>query len=325
MNNYHVLSNNDIIEIVFFAIFTAVLLAVVFAKLGRRNPSPSYKKGTVAKIVPWVLLLLFVSDMALIISRLIAYPWDIDPQPSNASAFREIQSLVIDTPVWGWANDYQMDIVGKIGGCLFTLCWTTYAFCFKRSDTNWWRKVFKVIAYILLSVLIIGFSFHEMRELLFFIVLIVAPSILLLFLARVKPTKTNIKNAPTDTTKEQPLVVDAKNTNDIYKEDASRFQPHIVNKDPLDTNYAIGRIEENDFVATNISKGEQQQDNQKDNTQDKDEMRPIEELDIAVTEYNPEVEVEHIVNIPNSMFCKYCGKEIESDSAYCKYCGRKLS
>lgn len=26
----------------------------------------------------------------------------------------------------------------------------------------------------------------------------------------------------------------------------------------------------------------------------------------------------------NLMFCKYCGKRIESDSLFCKYCGRKL-
>ena len=35
-------------------------------------------------------------------------------------------------------------------------------------------------------------------------------------------------------------------------------------------------------------------------------------------------EVKNIKEIDETIYCKYCGEEIDSDSVYCKNCGRKI-
>ena len=235
MGNLHVLSNNDINSIIGHSVFAAIFLVFIFAKLGARDPIPSYKKGIVAKIVPWVILLLFLSDAALIFSRLVTYPWDIEPQPSNASAYRELMYLGSGYTVWGWANDYQLAVVGQIGGCITSLCWTVYAFAFKRSNTKWWKKLFKVLAYILLSTLIIGFSFHELRDL-FAIALFLVPVVLLLVLAHVRPNKKNEPETAAFVPVEAkvpeipkiPVISKANNEPQLVSNDSERFMPKSI-------------------------------------------------------------------------------------------------
>lgn len=321
----HVLSNSDIISIIAYSAFGAMILAYVFAALGSRDKSPKYKKGIVGKIVPWILLLIFISDSALIASRLAVYPWEIDPQPSQASAYRELQDMCIGSPVWGWANDYQLDIVGKLGGCVCALCWTVYAFCYKRSNTNWWRKAFKVIAYILLSMLIIGFSYHETKELLVFLVVIIVPSFLFLFFARVKPTKVDVAKATTASTDEKHLNDDIRDTVDINKEDFSRFLPHDINSnDSYGIDNGAETIGKEAPLPQQLPKDEQLLGGAKENTQNCDDMESVEEIEKIDTEQQSNTDTDATKNISDMMFCKYCGKKIEIDSTFCKYCGRKL-
>lgn len=35
-------------------------------------------------------------------------------------------------------------------------------------------------------------------------------------------------------------------------------------------------------------------------------------------------EIKYIKEIDETIYCKYCGEEIDSDSVYCKNCGRKI-
>ena len=34
--------------------------------------------------------------------------------------------------------------------------------------------------------------------------------------------------------------------------------------------------------------------------------------------------IKYIKEIDETIYCKYCGEEIDSDSVYCKNCGRKI-
>lgn len=221
--DYHVLSNYDMMQIGLFSILAASFLSIVFSGLGGRDASPTYKKGAIAKIVPWVLLIIFFSDVAVIISKIDDYSlMSIEQRPSQASAYREMQEMANGSPDWGYANDEQLAIVGKIGHCVCLLCWTVYAFSFKRSDTNWWKKLCKVIAYILLSILIVGFSIHKTSELWVMLFAFVLPSIILLKLAKVKKEAAIPNNM-----RKEPLaesVVEENTTENIKpinKEDAS--------------------------------------------------------------------------------------------------------
>ncbi len=39
---------------------------------------------------------------------------------------------------------------------------------------------------------------------------------------------------------------------------------------------------------------------------------------------NDNEEVKNIKEMDETIYCKYCGEEIDSDSVYCKNCGRKI-
>ena len=104
---YHVLSNGDIISILRNVAVLTFFMWPLFSYLASRDASNiNMKKGLAQKIIPWVLLCVFLSDIALLVSRLYDYPWDIDAIPSQASAYREMQYLPTGFVLYGWANDY---------------------------------------------------------------------------------------------------------------------------------------------------------------------------------------------------------------------------
>ena len=342
MGNYHVLSNNDIISILAYSIFAAIFLVFLYAKLGARDPDPSYKKGIVAKIVPWVLLLLFLSDAALIISRLATYPWDIEPQPSNASAYRELTYLGSGYPVWGWANDYQLAVVGQIGGCIVALCWAAYAFAFKCSNTKWWKKLFKVLAYILLSALIIGFTFHEWSDI-YAIAMFLVPSILFLILAHVKPN--NIKSESAGLVAVEPIeqrITDAdpesnSEPKSVSKEDEVRFMPNNTDNESknaeaaqiadLNSDYPSDNVNDNNDIAHN-SLTHASDEHCKFNI-DSESRHDSQDQQAIIVGDKIENSSDSVISDEDeepmkTMFCKYCGKKIELDSTFCKYCGKRL-
>ena len=340
MGNFHVLSNNDIISIITYSVFAAIFLVFIFAKLGARDPIPSYKKGIVARIVPWVILLLFLSDAALIVSRLVTYPWDIEPQPSNASAYRELMYLGSGYPVWGWANDYQLAVVGQIGGCIVALCWAAYAFAFKRSNTKWWKKLFKVLAYILLSMLIIGFTFHEWTDT-YAIAMFLAPVVLFLVLAHVNPnkkTEPEMNSLVTEDTGEQIITEPETAPRLITKEESDdRFMPKSVegemDKAEVDqlSELNIGSISDNVIVdnetvqdAEILIVGER-----KTSADDSEDRHDIQDQQAIIVGDNIENSSDSVITDEDeepmkTMFCKYCGNKIELDSTFCKYCGKRL-
>ena len=189
---YHVLSNGDIISILRNVAIVTFLMCLLFSYLASRDASnKNTKKGLVQKIIPWVLLCVFLSDIALLVARLYDYPWDIDAVPSQASAYREMQYLPTGFVLYGWANDYQLPVLSSLSGAVLWLCWTVYAFNFKPSDTLWWKKTCKVIAYIIISITIFGFQLHQYGDLWGYAMLLVV-FIALLWIAHVKPEKKEI-------------------------------------------------------------------------------------------------------------------------------------
>ena len=44
---------------------------------------------------------------------------------------------------------------------------------------------------------------------------------------------------------------------------------------------------------------------------------------VPVNEHLPQNEITQFEE-PDMMYCKHCGKRIESDSTFCKYCGKRL-
>ena len=116
--------------------------------------------------------------------------------PSQASAYRELRYMN-DFTIFGWANDYQLPVLSSLSGCILLFCWTIYAFNFKPSDTTWWKKLCKLLAYIILSFIILGFQLHSFYDLLIYAIIFFI-IVLLLKLARVRPKTEQQNNIQTD-------------------------------------------------------------------------------------------------------------------------------
>jgi len=196
--NYHVLSNEAIIKIIIYAIFAGCFFCYLFfSSCAKRDPSSrKQEKGWLGIVIPWVLLCLLICNIFVLVLNCIEYPWYIDPSPSEASAYREISekgiSYVDRDFEWGWANDDQLPILQALSTCILCFGWTIYAFYFKPSDTSWWKKICKILAYVIVSIIISGFRYHEIKDLFVIEFILILPGILLYF-ARVTPAQTQTK------------------------------------------------------------------------------------------------------------------------------------
>ena len=314
---YHVLSNNSMISILFYGVIGGLALGAIFSYLGQRDSSIITKeKGIIRKAIPWIILCIFLSELSLLIYHYVNYPWDIEPQPSQASAFREMNYLGSGYPLWGWANDYQLPIVSILAGSIMWLCWTVYAFNFKPSNTSWWKKVCKVVAYFILSATILGFYVHELRDLWLYVGVTVVITILL-WLAKVKVSPKENLSACEEiliTSKEEtPLVCEQKDN-----EDPLRFMPKssvVSQPQPADIKETLSINEP--VVSESVSPSMSQENIIPQQIQE--EVGEIKE-EIAVPPQQP---VDNVVDI-EMMYCKHCGKRIEVDSTFCKYCGKRV-
>lgn len=319
--DFHVLSNDTFIGILTYGLMSLVFLLPLFNYWGSRNPAPGYKKGIVAKIVPWVLLCIFISEVCLLVVGLANYPWSTPAEPSQASIYREVNYISLGNPLFGWANDKQNLILRNYTGSILWLCWTVYAFSFRKSLTSWWKKACKVVAYLIFSALILGFSIHELRDSLVYAA-IAGIAFLLLWIARVKPVKEQTL-APVNTQEES----NKEEMKKVNTEDPSRFMPSEQKSVPTveDAKPQISAqidqqpdlsISDDSFVD--------------DNAEDADSDTTI-ELTATPQETLSEDAAKEDTDAPQAVsdqsetkYCKYCGKQIEADSTYCKYCGRKL-
>ena len=313
---YHVLSNFEVGKILIYGgIFSAILWAV-FGYLANRDASPKQPtKSLWRKILAWVVFCILLSDICLFIYRCTNYPWGLEPQPSQASVYREIKYMGSGYPLWGWANDYQLPLLTSFAGVLLWFSWTIYAFKFKYSDTSWWKKACKIIAYILISVTILGFQIHEFGDLLGYVIILVV-FIALLWIAHVTPDKQE-ENKPAEST----VIKQEQTPNEVLEEDKvsqnedpSRFMPkatvfkEAIVPTPIGTPNPIEQVEVTHEKETTPPE-------------------PVIEEDIesvaATTEESRPQNITHS-NEMDMMYCKYCGKKIEADSTFCKYCGRRL-
>ncbi len=250
------------------ALFWSFILGGVYAYLAKRDPSErKQQKGIFLKIIPWILLCVVFLEFFILIVRTVDYPWKY-----NLSL--QIQNRLI--------LNLQR---GVIHGC----CLTVYAFMFKSSDTSWWKKICKVIAYVTLSLLIIVFDLNN----LFLDVYIIQYStmlvfsIILLIIAHVRPSKKECNSlAITSAESTQATIEEAmEESEDTQKESASRFIPNIVNEEKTLSH----TLEESIPIKQEKAKQEAE--------------TPICESDM--------------------MYCKFCGNKIKADSTFCRYCGKK--
>lgn len=192
----------DIKNVIILTIYSSFILGGVFVYLAERNPSKrKQQKGILRKIIPWVVLCVFFAIVANFIDRIVDYPWKFN-------APLQLQNYMILMS--------QKEVI-------FLFCWTVYAFMFRSSDTSWRKKVCKVIAYAILSIMILGFDLGLMYKygiaqyitcysaMLVFV-------IILLFIAHVSSPKKDCNSlALTSAGSSQPTIDEATNGKDSFK------------------------------------------------------------------------------------------------------------
>lgn len=186
-SEFDVLSTQAFVKIIAWTLVFCIPLGKFFQYLGHRNAFQSYQKGIVCKIVQWVLACVLMFDIGKFGYLFLHYPWLDEPQPSPASMYRQLETTA-QSPLFGFANDQQLAILTALAAVVLGICWTTYAFSYKPSPTSWWKKACKFVAYLLLSVTILGFRVHTGADIVVYggIVLV---ALLLLRVARVHPPK----------------------------------------------------------------------------------------------------------------------------------------
>lgn len=314
---YHVLSNGDIISILRNVVIAAFFMWPFFSFLANRDASSKdIKKDLVRKLIPWVLLCVFLSDIALLISRLYEYPWDIEAVPSQASAYREMQYTSTGFVLYGWANDYQLPVLSSLSGAVLWFCWTVYAFNFKPSDTSWWKKTCKVIAYIIISIIIFGFQLHQFGDLWGYALLLVVV-VALLWISHVRLKKNKVCTPDVAINESSKCESEDKDCecSPTINEDPSRFMPkgvileEVIESTPIEELKPTEQVEEAHETASMLSETVQEEVAVPDIT--------------IVNEQLPNSEVLQMIE-SDMMYCKHCGKRIEEDSTFCKYCGKRL-
>ena len=149
--DFHVLSNTELIAIFMYGVLGIIIPIMLFSWLAKRDAvGEGYKKGILAKIMPWLLLCVLIAQFAVFVLECVHYPWSIEPKPSKASMYREIRYNNSGELIFGWANDHQRLLLSNYANCILLLCWTIYAFKFKPSDISWWKKLCKIINYVTL-------------------------------------------------------------------------------------------------------------------------------------------------------------------------------
>lgn len=302
MTEYYVLSNYSLLKILVYAVCGMIVLCVLADYLGRKDACTSkQKKSILWELAPWGALCIFLSELTLLFYRLIYYPWSAIPQPSQMSIVKEMQYGTESIVLWGWANDWQLPILSSLGGTALWLFWTIYAFRYRASETSWWKKTCKVLAYITISISVLGFNIHSFIDFVWWgIVLIIA--VVLLKISSVKkplqedsPQKLSVdKQIQFEETLEKP--------NNDSVEYNKRFMPKTCETESDVDSYKVSD-------ANSISNPAMYQVLKTSTLEEK-------------AFYSPNAEASKTDE--NLMFCKYCGKRIESDSLFCKYCGRKL-
>lgn len=312
MYEYNVLSNYDLIKITCYVICGMPFLAMFAYYLAKRDAITfkQVKKSLFRKVAPWGVLCVFLSELTLLMIRLTYYPWSMTPQPSQASIFREIRYNSEQFVFWGWANDDQLPVLTALTGTTLWLFWTFYAFHYLSSNIPLWKKVCKVIVYIIISIVILGFNVHTLTDFVW-ISIILFIVFVLLKLSHSKRAEKQTLPRPDITTEQENTEVNNKS------EDDTQFMPKALETKQVKEEKQSG--EQLTSIVTDMVEIAK--------IKPKTEKPFVEVAEGTDNDHNEVRDTDSSAtktDIEQMMYCKYCGKKIEADSLFCKYCGRKL-
>ncbi len=310
MYEYYVLSNFSFGEIILFTICGIIPFCAIVNYLGSRDAcTENSSKSFFRKIIPWGVLCVFLSEVVLLIYRLIYYPWETDPSITKGMRYEPEHILL-----WGWANDNQMPILYSLSGVILWAFWTIYAFRYKPSATSLWKKACKMIAYIIISISILGFNIHYATDFFWWAIILVVVIVLL-----------KISSAKKVHQEDNQEIIHIDMQVCTKKKEKKDIESLEYNKSPISMDYNEQHNNEADVYEITkdvINTSCEGKEAKKVNVEKNIMILSSTDVSKMANEINNVQEKE--ISNDNLIFCKYCGKRIEADSLFCKYCGRKL-
>lgn len=319
--NFETISDSIFVLRIFLTVNTGILLLCLMHTLAIRNPQTdqiSNEEGNKISIIKQFLYIVTIISCTIfgylffineetkrdikynklikksigvfcLISCIVIVLTDIFTLPNYPNFYRiEWDGIVRHSYqhlVWGYLSPTQFFISRAVTDFFIWLSLAIYAFCFKPSQTKWYTKFRKVIGVTLCIALYQRFwEFHYFDSYEFI------PHLVLGGLSFICLKDYNIfkrkKNIEPDTScNPQP-------------EKESGSLPYIVTD-------AHELTSEQDLIQDEIKDDNQKETSEELYTNEINETN----TDILTLDY---------------MYCKYCGKQIESDSIFCKHCGRNI-
>jgi len=230
------------------------------------------------------------------------------------SILKEMQYGTESIVLWGWANDWQLQILSSLGGTALWLFWTIYAFKYRASETSWWKKTCKVMAYITISISVLGFNIHSFIDFVWWGIVLIIVVVLLKISSVKKPLQEDSpQKLSVDTQIQFEETLEKPNSNSV--EYNKRFMPKTCE---TESDVHFNKVSD----ASSISNPAMNQVLETSTLEEKTFNLP--NVGASKIDDRTSYALKTEKTDENLMFCKYCSKRIESDSLFCKYCGRKL-
>ena len=289
---------------------TGVIYISSMYKMAIYKPTAGEHKRHIALTILGCLSLLFM--LAIMIS--LFFTLTQIESPTEMMTFSYSPNEIIrpsHTPIiWGYATTEQTIVFNNIYSVFLTFALSIYCFMFKKSNSQWWKKILKFAYALLLYVFFTASSnFHY-----FDIYEWIAPIgfTILCTIIFYKSSKINTTKMDTVT---------------IKKEEHKNQTEKLINTKEEKTDNLNECIENNNISATieEIEKDELKELEELNTTIDKDLEETTEvyiKNETSLIENNAEGMTN---NNSDAQFCKYCGKKIDSDAIFCQYCGKKLN
>ena len=279
-------------------IIVGIMFAYAMVKMAQHNNQESEpKKHIVLKIIGWICIgfsvLLLISCIITLIN--VDFPTDIIGPFIGPNTIIRPSSAIF---YWGYPTTIQNQALVSAMGTFDSLGLGCYFLFFKSSKSRWWKKILKFIIVVLMYAFMASatnFHYFDFPE-------FVAP---IMFVA-LWVIVINRKNKTIESIDESEVIsvatLDNNTTTVASVIDIPQEPVPSIKAEP-----EVLKINEPETTIENICNAEV-------------ESEDIQGAGTQAQEYGQELELER-----NVLYCRYCGKKIESDSTFCKYCGKQLN
>lgn len=295
---------------IMLTIVLGIFYVLAFMNMAKRNSIETVpQKHTKLKVLGafFALTGILIGILSVYLITQVHYPEEaIGP---NDFSSHEIIRPSDKTMYWGYPTTTQNQSISFVSNVFLCFGLAAYFFLFKSSNTNWWKKVFKILFFILFSM----FYFSATNLHYFDIYELINPGMFAIMAFFV------LRNKQEGKVKEIPVIItdqeeDIKREKIVNEPDDSTYMPKAI------PDYGTpSSINETDAQLPDMTSIEQ--DHITIDAEIEQEPCSEENIQEPMEEQKSEPEADTVIN-----FCRYCGKKVDynSNAKFCKHCGKQL-